>query len=298
MLPHTFFLETVMACNLRCPECAIGGGITERRNSIMNMSDFSLISNKIKPYAKYVLLHMWGEPLLNKYIFEMIHEVASYARVNISTNALLLNEEKALELLRSGVSDLIVSIDGVSQEVYSKYRVGGSVAQALNNLKLLSRLNSKYSLKVDIQPQMIVFDHNYHEITAFESICMELGLVPFFKDPYIRNKNSEFRASSDIKFQRKTYENNEELIRAISGCNDPRYVFTISVNGDVVLCCHDYDSEIRFGNILDSRSTVENIWNSDYCQAIRKGIIGGKPCSFCLTKCMSYVLSEDYPVGA
>ena len=295
--PTTFFVETVMACNLKCPECAIGGEITARPKSIMRYDDFLIISDKIRPYAKYVLLHMWGEPLMNNDIFRMIENVSSYASVNISTNALLLDVAKAECLINSGVSDLIVSIDGVSQPVYSLYRVGGIASRALNNLKLLSRINQRYGRRVNITPQMIVFDHNYHEIQTFEAICLELGLTPSYKAPYIRNKNSKFKASADPKYQRSTYSNRDDLIQAVSTCSDPRNVFTVTVTGDVVLCCHDYDAEIKFGNILEKNSTVPIIWLSENCMKIRSDIISGNPCNFCTSKCMSYVLTDDYPIG-
>ena len=71
----------------------------------------------------------------------MIQIISTFAQSNISTHALLLDDQKCGHLINSGVTDLIVSIDGVSQPVYEKYRVGGDVKIALRNLALLAHFN-------------------------------------------------------------------------------------------------------------------------------------------------------------
>ena len=240
---------------------------------------------------------MWGEPLINQNIFHMIRETASYAAVNISTNALLLNDRTVVELIQSGVTDLIVSIDGVTQETYQKYRVGGDVSKAFKILKMLAKENRANGNQVKLIPQMIVFDHNQHEVESFSAICQELGLMPFFKQPYIRSMESEFRAAKDPQFQRKTYQTRTDLIKAMSSCSHLREVFTITVSGDVILCSCDYDSEVVYGNILDKESSVESIWMSDKSRTIRNDIMNGRPCDVCNEKCLDFVLSTDYPVA-
>ena len=100
------------------------------------MEEFQVISNKIKPYADMVYLHKWGEPLMNKNIFKMISTVNEYAHAHISTNGILLDKKKCDELIKSGVGTVIVSIDGLTQEVYEKYRVGGEVEKVIENINI------------------------------------------------------------------------------------------------------------------------------------------------------------------
>ena len=133
-MPTTFMVETALVCNLECPDCAIGGDMIDRTKGIMKPHAFTHIAEKIRPYAEYVYLHIWGEPTINKHIFDMIEVTSEFAKVNISTNALLLDEDKCERMINSGVTDLIVSIDGVSQEVYEQYRVGGDVKKAFETL--------------------------------------------------------------------------------------------------------------------------------------------------------------------
>ena len=285
--PTTFTIETALACNLRCPECAIGGEMIGRAKNLMRWETFKTIADKIRPHAEYVFLHLWGEPLLNKKIFEMIAYTAEFARVNISTNALLLDEEKADRLIRSGVSDLVVSIDGFSQEVYEKYRVGGDVAQALRALTWLQEANIRHGSKVGISPQYIVFRHNQHEAGLFKDFCNSLGLQPAFKAPYIRTGEGDFENPDIPELCRPEYDTLDALKNAMKTCSNPKEVFTMLSDGSVVVCCHDYDKFTCFGNILEQE--VEEIWNSEKYRAFRWDILTGNPPSFCLEKCMTFI---------
>ena len=94
--PSVFYVETVLACNLACPECAIGVDVITRNKKILKLSEFEIISKKIEPYAQLVYLHKWGEPFMNKNIVPMIKEVSKYAHPHISTNGHFLDEKKVI----------------------------------------------------------------------------------------------------------------------------------------------------------------------------------------------------------
>lgn len=47
-LPNIFYFETVLACNLACPECVIGVDAVQRTKKIMKLHEFEIICNKIK----------------------------------------------------------------------------------------------------------------------------------------------------------------------------------------------------------------------------------------------------------
>ena len=102
---------------------------------------------------------------------------------------------------------LIISIDGYSQNVYEKYRIGGKVEKVLENIKLLNKINNYYSNPVTILPQYIVFDHNYDEVEDFKKFCENLNLRFIFKKPYIRYGDKvKSRMTQNIKekiFKRK-----------------------------------------------------------------------------------------------
>ena len=267
-LPTVFYVETVLACNLACPECVIGVDSVTRTKKIMKLDEFKIISKKLEKHANLIYLHKWGEPLMNKNIFDMIEISSKYAHTHISTNGMLIDEKKAEKLITSGLGTLIISIDGYSQNVYEKYRIGGKVEKVLENIKLLNKINNYYSNPVTILPQYIVFDHNYDEVEDFKKFCENLNLRFIFKKPYIRY-GDKVKESNDPKYQRKKYLNEKEHLDAISKCPHAHSTMTITANGQLLLCAQDYNGDWNIGNILDSDTTVESLWNNSYLQ-IRK----------------------------
>ena len=286
--PKIFSIEVVLGCNLQCPECAIGGGHITRKKGCMTFEQFKVIVDKIRPYSRYLYLHIWGEPLLNKEIFDIIEYASKNCRTNISTNGMLISEESAERLITSGVSDLIVSIDGTSQEIYQQYRKGGDVEKAFLALRWLTAANKRHGNIVKIYPQFIVFEHNQAEMESFSKICNSIGVKPVFKAPYIR-KGSRFKNSTINEFVRKPYDSVEAYKNAICNCMDYMDSFTINLEGNVVLCCYDANGDIVFGNIFEQ--SVHEIFYGPERQRFIKKVKSDRECpEFCVKNCLTYRL--------
>jgi len=99
-----------------------------------------------------------------------VTELAAYAHsVNIAvtfpTNlSVRLNDHMIDKIVNSGLDAIYVSLDGASEETYSKYRVGGDSLSVLRNVRSIGDAKRKYGSKT---PQVIwkfvVFDYNKHE---------------------------------------------------------------------------------------------------------------------------------------
>lgn len=285
MLPTTFTIETVLGCNLRCVECAVGAGLVSRKPGQLSFDDFKIVADKVKPYCQYFYLHLWGEPMLNRDIFDIIAYASAFSRTNISTNANTLDAASAQRLITSGVADIIVSIDGFTQETYGIYRRGGEVKKAMRNLCLLQDVNQKTGGRVHISPQFVVFAHNQHEMPQFDKFCRSIGLAPTFKAPYIR-KGSALQNSSLPQLVRQIAPDEASRKARMTQCPNARDVFTMHLDGSVVGCCYDHNRETNFGNIFES--SVEEIWNSPKYQDFRAKIISGESTAFCMDNCLMY----------
>lgn len=284
--PEIFMVETTLVCDLKCPECAMGADLITREKGFMDFDTFKVIADRIRPYSKYTYLHCWGEPMLNPDIIRMIRYASEFSATNISTNCKCLTPHMAEELITSGVSDLVISIDGTTQEVYEKYRVAGDLDKALEYLRLLQELNIRHGNKVNISPQFVVFAHNQHQTEEFRLLCAELGLEPEFKAPYIR-ENSIFKNADNQKYIRKTYDSKRSAIKAMRTCQDPVKVMTILLDGSVVACCYDHNGIRKFGNIF--YDDVLAIWNSAGYKEFRDRVLSGKGDDFCIESCLEYV---------
>lgn len=288
-LPEIFSIETVLGCNLKCPECALGGNLINRKKGFLSFDKFKIIADKIRPYVKYLYLHLWGEPMLNKDIIKIIKYASSFTKTNIHTNGNLFTEEMAEDLITSGVSDLSISIDGVTQEAYEKYRVQGDVNKAFKALEMLHFFNKKYGNKVYLSVQFVVFKHNQHEMDLFQRKCKDMGVPGSFKAPYLRPVSS-LSESDYSEYTRKKSPDLLSLKTAMMNCDNPKHVFTILLDGSVVVCCYDHNGETSFGNIFEQE--VLDIWNNEKYREFRLNILNGDASDFCLQNCLLYTLDS------
>ena len=284
--PSIYYIETVMACNLRCPECAIGSNATNRKREMLTRAKFDEIWRKVKPHAKLVYLHKWGEPTMNSDLPYYIEKVSHSAHSHIMTNGLLLNEEKIKGMLNAGLGTLIFSLDGVTQEVYEKYRVQGDCELAWSNLKLAKRLIDESGFKTDLIAQFIVFKHNEHELSFFKKKCENIGVRFHIRTAYIRF------GSVDIPTQpthrRKIYDNPEDHQYAIKNCPFWSKVLTITVDGSNLLCSQDYDQQYKHGNLADPNTSLDDLWNNPDFVRLRNQIKSGSIPEICSSKCTIY----------
>jgi len=80
--------------------------------------------DEVGDYVFFLDLFNWGEPLLDPNLEELVR-IASARRIvtNVSSNlSLPLSDERIESLVKSGLCQLVVSLDGTSQETYQNYR--------------------------------------------------------------------------------------------------------------------------------------------------------------------------------
>lgn len=284
-LPTVYCLETVLGCNLACVECAVGGGLVERKHGGLSYDDYLRVADVIRPHCGYFLLHIWGEPLLNKDIVRIIRHASRFSRTNISTNGHLLDNETAEAMVEAGLSEVIVSIDGTTQDTYARYREKGVLAKAFRGLEYLVKARSKLGRDLHIMPQFIVFEHNQHQMEEFRSLCEGMGLKPSFKAPYLRPE-SMLRPGGDPAFIRDIAASVDGRREAMAMCSSGKDVLTVLLDGSVVACCYDHNGHMVFGNLYEQ--DLRSIWQSEKYVGFRRDLRGGRASEFCLTSCLNY----------
>ena len=97
--PRYIEIETVNACNARCPMCTINDW--NRNYPVMKDDVFNKISDDLienKKYLKRVSLYRDGEPLIDKKLAKRIAKFKDNGinHTSIATNVSLLNEKRSL----------------------------------------------------------------------------------------------------------------------------------------------------------------------------------------------------------
>ena len=143
-LPSRLYIECTAACNISCTQacCAPETGITRTRQA--GMLDFDLfrrVVDEVGPSLVRIDFFNYGEAFLHKRSVEMCEYIKSrfpHIYLYTSTNGLAFSEAAARRLVHSGIDEVTFSIDGASQETYSRYRQRGDFAKAIANLRAMA----------------------------------------------------------------------------------------------------------------------------------------------------------------
>lgn len=177
-LPYLMIIDPCNYCNLRCPLCPTGLGTLGRPQKMMSLDCFKSYFDPMSDYLFEAYLHNWGESLLNKEVFKMIeHAQSRNVGTNISTNLSETTSADIDALLDSGLEYLIVSLDGTTEESYSKYRVRGKFDNVMANMAEIIRRRNQRKLKHPfVEWQFIVMKQNEHQIPEAEEIAKKTGV--------------------------------------------------------------------------------------------------------------------------
>ena len=126
-LPMAIAIEPTTACNLGCPECPSGLKQFTRPTGNLKEDLYKKVIDQIWRETFYLTFYFQGEPYINPKFLDMV-KYASERKMytTTSTNAHFLTPENAVKTVESGLSRLIISIDGTTQETYEDYRIGGT----------------------------------------------------------------------------------------------------------------------------------------------------------------------------
>ena len=103
-------------------------------------------------------------------------------RVLNGTNFNDVSETTLEVLVKYQVKGITVSLDGVSQEVYSRYRRNGSIDRVISNIKKVNRLKEKYhSPYPELIWQYILMNENEEEAERAKTLAEGLGMKMMYK---------------------------------------------------------------------------------------------------------------------
>ncbi|MDA0264179.1 MAG: SPASM domain-containing protein [Chloroflexi bacterium] len=267
--PYEWEIDTTNICQLKCPLCHTGKGTIHRDQGVMDYGLFTETVDQIKDSCMWLTLYSWGEPFLNA----RIHEYIAYAHKQkiatiISSNLNKpLTPEMAEQVIRSGLDVMIVSLDGVTQDVYEIYRVTGHMDRVLDNLRLLDRKKRELGSKTPhIEWQFIVMRQNEHQLDEARQLAGELGVdsLVFKKVDFPHGEDDPAEAERWLPRQHPEYLRDEPFHKPYQ--EDGRACWrlwrsaVVNWDGGVSPCCYLTDKTEDFGDL--NESTVKAVWNN------------------------------------
>lgn len=265
-------IEPVNSCNLRCQMCPVNNGM-KRKKELMNFDLFKKIIDD-NPNLEFILLFLWGEPLLHPKIFEMIEYIAKKGiRPVLTTNSTLFTPKIINKIAKSKLDRITISMDGI-KDTYEKIR-GVSYAQTEKNVMNLiaARNRTKSAVKIDLT--MVITKDSEGNVDSFikrwKGVVDRIQLQPSIElvDKKLANRNKQDRC-------RELWRGN----------------LVVLSNGYIVPCCVDYEGVMKIGDAKEKR--IVDILNCQPMQKLREDHNRGKFTLAC-RYCQEYLTSKVRP---
>jgi radical SAM protein with 4Fe4S-binding SPASM domain len=276
--PFVVQLFPIYACNFKCGYC-IFSVPKPKRHFISDkiamdfdlfkkcIDDMAMFPNKVK-VLRFVGI---GEPLLHKKIAAMVQYAVLKGVANIVeilTNASLLTPNLSDSLISSGLSRLVVSLQGTREEKYKEVcGVNINFKQLIENLTYFFKKKNRtqvYLKIIDCALNGKEDEQRFYEI--FGDICDTMGIehaVPIHSgvsyEKVLKDKKSEV-----TQFGLPVYE--------VKIC--PQSFFTLQINPDgKIVPCYSFEYPGIMGDC--NKETVADIWNGGNFQEFRRKTLDG-----------------------
>lgn len=263
--PYSLFIDVCNACNFKCKFCAIQYADRELpfRKMCMDYNLFCKIIDDLKRFPKplkMLRLTANGEPLINKRLPEMIQ----YSKregvtewIELVSNASLLSPELNRKLVSAGLDRIRISIEGIGAEEY--YEMAGVKIdwnQFISNIKDL--YEHKGNCEIYIKTVDAVVDTEEKKqafFSMFGDMCDKISVehvIPIWTGYDEINKDFNIETEEGLHGHK---------IKEVEVCPFPFYSFVVNPDGEVTVCCNDWERKILMGNAV--HESIYDIWNGE-----------------------------------
>ena len=265
-------IEISRACNLDCRICMRKN--LESNTGFMSFDDFKKILGSYN--FREVALHGWGEPLLNKEIFQMIEYAKRQGiRTSLTTNATLVGKNIG-NILDSG-------LDSIAFGYYDMDILKKSIENVGELITAKKKRDSKSQLKTYMD--ITIYKDNTEEIFEVIREGREIGVDAAILHRLfnVYNVDKGFENLSK-KAEEELFKKIKEIERELKfkiylpkkhalPCRIVKYTVFVTFNGKVTPCCflpevYIGDAEAGVENVLRSkeyRNFVANMKNHAVC---------------------------------
>jgi len=182
-MPHlAIMVENTVLCNLQCRFCDRERIYNIRKKKRMSLDDMEKVAKLLHRHRiGAISFHNLGEPFASDTIHE---ELALLIRENpdlkiyLSTNGVLIDSTKKLESCLL-LEHMYFSIDGPTQDILTRYQVGGNFEASFRNMKSVVELRNARGQKTPtVEWKYVVFAWNDDEemIEAAIQLAKEAGV--------------------------------------------------------------------------------------------------------------------------
>ena len=263
-VPLHLDIEATSNCNLRCTMCPRTELVERGEFWKVENVDFEqyakLIDHGVKHGLKSVKYNYLGEPLMNPRLIEMIRYAKQRGVVDVmfNTNATLLTERVARQLIESGLDKLFFSFDSPNREHYQAIRINANYDKVLHNIRRFHQIRDELgAIKPFTRVSMVVMRENQAELTHFRRLF----------EPIVD-------AVAYVDYLDHTGQSNPDKTVVPLGQRQSKFCcpqlwqrMFVNSDGVVTVCCSDSARELKIGNAFEQ--SLHEIWTGDAYQRLR-----------------------------
>jgi MoaA/NifB/PqqE/SkfB family radical SAM enzyme len=136
----TAVIDITNKCNLRCRMCYFSyDELFYAKTAHLAPETFLGIADAILPKACTLTLSCGSEPTCSPYFVDILKIASGYGvtALDFVTNGMLLDQRRADAVVDCGVTDVMISIDAATKEMYEHIRRGADFDRLVKNIKYL-----------------------------------------------------------------------------------------------------------------------------------------------------------------
>jgi len=266
--PKYFEIETVRSCNADCVFC------TKREwhdlgRTIIDEQLFDTVAGELgrhRDWIERVCLSRNGEPLLDPDLSRRVRRLKALGINNVcfSTNGQLLDEEVAVDLIRSGLDFVMFSVDGTTAATFEKIRRNLDFETVRRNILKFLAIRDRLNSKVKVRIRFVEIRENHSERADFLA----------YWEQHVRPGDEVYIMGIHSWANQKFKENADKVARmSMVPCISPFTTMAVLVNGLIPLCATDYNGVVPLGDLR--YQTIKEVWQGEESERIRAMHLAG-----------------------
>ena len=281
-------------CDCKCVSCPIGrvnyGDSTEavqeefhyKRRMFMPYEIFTKVADEVAqhPHA-WLRMHARGEPLLHPRFVDMVRyaKQAGVRLVQAFTDAISLNEKKAIAILEAGLDVLECSIHG-HDKTYELLMRNGKYERVKENVIRYSRLKKEMGLKTKLVVSAVNQPGLQPEKEEHRAFWSNYADEVIYR-PYHSWGNRIDNVCASIP------ENRHPCSQLWTRC-------TIGPTGKILACFNSWseNEEETLGDLNDADTTIAHVWQSVHFGQLRQDHLNGDYTLPCCKNCKDWTGSS------
>ena len=280
-------IETTSVCNHRCFFCPVS--MDKREKSTLSLEKLEKIIDGLQDHSiETIALSGFMEATYDQELVEKITVIrkAGY-NVSIYSNGSGLKPELTDQLLDLGVSSFTFNLSTIDEAHYLQTRGSRDLTRVLSNLDYLLAQSPVQAgtVKVDLVVVGALDQQHAVSFQRIQSRFANTAIANILLIPMVEFAGKTDQGLLPIKL-------NHQKLKGCLWQRDQEWLH-FDADGEGILCCHDYFSNYKMGNISDA--SVTEIYQGEPIQQWRRWISGEEeaPDDFICRRC-AYAVMDDH----